>query len=187
MSWLKISTRSRYALRFVVEVAAQDIVRGQLENKGRIYISIREAANRQDISWRYLEQIAPALIAEKILETVRGPSGGFHLARPAAEITVADVLRATENALSPITCVDTPGECDREAKCPTTRFWQGLSSAVGQYLESVTIEDLLQERDSEGSPIFQPLTAPVEPEPKPAATERPRGRPRKGPTPKTDA
>ena len=177
MSWLKISTRSRYALRFVVEVASQDIVRGQFEHKGRIFISIREAANRQDISWRYLEQIAPALISEKILETVRGPARGYRLARPASEITVADVLRATEIALSAITCVDTPGECDRETKCPTTRFWQGLSEAVGQYLESVTIEDLLKERDSDGVPIFQPQR-PVK-----STTKRPRGRPRKKPLP----
>lgn len=181
MSWLKISTRSRYALRFVVEVASQDIVRGQLEHRGRIFISIREAANRQDISWRYLEQVAPALINDKILESVRGPAGGYRLARPANKITVADVLRSTEMALSSITCVDSPGECDRQARCPTTRFWQGLSDAVGQYLESVTIADLLQETDHEGVPIFQPK------QPANVKPKRPRGRPRKNPLPETEA
>ena len=94
---MRVSTRGRYALRFLIDLA---------ERESRGYISLKEVADRQSVSKKYLEQIVPVLNIAGLLKTNRGYRGGYTLARPASEITVADVLEATEGSLMPVPCLD---------------------------------------------------------------------------------
>lgn len=132
---MKVSTRGRYALRFLVDMA-------QREERG--YISLKEIADRQSISKKYLEQIVPILNQAGLLKTNRGSRGGYCLARPPKDITVADVLRATEGGLAPVSCVaGSEPDCDHYEQCTTYDLWKGLSEVVENYLSSVTIADLV--------------------------------------------
>lgn len=125
MSFLKIGTRSRYALRFMIELAEVERAARTDETRRRGYVKLRTVASSQDISWRYLEQIAPALAEAGMVETGRGPLGGYRLLRNPATLTVA---------------------CSRRAGCAATFLWKGLSDVVDKYLQSVTLQDLLDGR-----------------------------------------
>lgn len=134
---MKISTRGRYALRIMLDLAAND-------SGG--YISLKDIAARQGITVKYLEQIMIALRKAGYLKSSRGSGGGYRLARPASDYTVGDILRTTEGNLSPINCLeDDMNMCPRSMACPTLRFWAGLDRVIGEYVDSVTLEDLLRE------------------------------------------
>ncbi|MBQ8828955.1 MAG: RrF2 family transcriptional regulator [Burkholderiaceae bacterium] len=137
---MRVSTRGRYALRFLIDLA---------ERESRGYISLKEVADRQSVSKKYLEQIVPVLNIAGLLKTNRGYRGGYTLARPASEITVADVLEATEGSLMPVPCLDNevPG-CENKRSCTTFSMWEGLGNVVKSYLSGVTIEDLVREERS---------------------------------------
>ena len=140
---MKISTRGRYALRIMLDLAAND-------SGG--YISLKDIAARQGITVKYLEQIMIALRKAGYLKSSRGSGGGYRLARPASGYTVGDILRATEGNLSPINCLeDDMNMCPRSMECPTLRFWAGLDRVIGEYVDSVTLEDLLREDTSDDS------------------------------------
>lgn len=132
---MKISTKGRYALRFLVELA-----------EGNGCVSLKDAAERQDISRKYLEQIVPSLIKAGIIISVRGQQGGYRLAKPADEICVGDILRLTEGDLAPVACLkDSSESCRRSADCPTLPIWTGLYSVINEYLDSITLADILKE------------------------------------------
>ncbi len=132
---MKISTKGRYALRMLLDLA---------ENSGGDYVSLKDIAERQDISKKYLEQIVPMLSKAGILKTTRGNKGGYMLVKSAAEYTVGDVLRATEGSLSPVSCLDySPNECQRAAQCRTLFVWEGLYETTVKYLDSITLQDIL--------------------------------------------
>lgn len=140
---MKISTRGRYALRIMLDLAAND-------SGG--YISLKDIAARQGITVKYLEQIMIALRKAGYLKSSRGSGGGYRLARPASDYTVGDILRATEGNLSPINCLeDDMNMCPRSMACPTLRFWAGLDRVIGEYVDSVTLEDLLREDAADDS------------------------------------
>lgn len=135
---MKISTRGRYAIRFLLDI-------GEREENG--FITLKEIAERQDISRKYLEQIVPILNQAGLLKANRGYKGGYRLGRPAQEITVAEVLRATEGSLVSNPCQEKPsGDCVRMANCPSTKLWQGLEKVVNDYLEGITLADLIKDR-----------------------------------------
>lgn len=135
---MKVSTRGRYAIRFLIDI-------GEREEQG--FITLKEIADRQDISRKYLEQIVPILNQAGLLKANRGYKGGYRLGRPADEITVADVLKATEGALVTNPCLEkASGECVRIANCPSSKLWQGLEKVVNDYLESITLADLIKDR-----------------------------------------
>ena len=135
---MKVSTRGRYALRLMTDVAAHD---------GKGFVSLKDVAERQDISLKYLEQIAGLLAKAGLLQSGRGAQGGYRLTRAPSEYTVGSILRLTEGSLAPVACLsgDT-NHCERCGECPTLGFWTGLYAAVNAYLDSCTLETLLAEQ-----------------------------------------
>ena len=132
---MKISTKGRYALRLLLDLA---------ENQGDGYVALKDAAQRQEISKKYLEQIVPVLSREGFLQASRGFQGGYRLARLPEQYTAAEILRATEGSLEPVACLDqSPELCPRSRDCATLPLWEGLSRVIREYLESVTLQDLL--------------------------------------------
>lgn len=131
---MKISTKGRYALRMLIELAAHP--------EG--YVSLKEISEHQGISKKYLEQIVPMLNKAGILRTNRGNKGGYMLAKPAHECTVGDVLRATEGSLAPVSCLEYEvNDCPRADICATLFVWEGLQKAVTEYLDSITVQDII--------------------------------------------
>ena len=132
---MKISTKGRCALRMLIDLAS---------NHEDGYISLKDIAERQDISKKYLEQIVPMLNKSGILRTNRGNKGGYMLAKAPNELTVGDVLRATEGNLAPVSCLEyEPNTCPRCEDCATLYIWEGLYKAVNEYLDSITIQDII--------------------------------------------
>ena len=137
---MKISTKGRYALRFLLDLA---------EHQQAGYISLNEIAKRQDISKKYLEQIIPIFNKTDVLRANRGSQGGYMLAKSPDKYTVGDILRYTEGSLAPVDCAEQdPIECERSAECVMLPVWQGLSRVINEYLDSITLQDILdQQRD----------------------------------------
>ncbi len=137
---MKISTKGRYALRMLLDLAAQ-------ENNG--YIALKDIASRQNISKKYLEQIVPVLNKSNMLITNRGFQGGYKLAKAPSAYTVGEILRLTEGSLAPVACLDhDPIQCERCNECATLPVWQGLNQVIQEYLDSITLQDILdQERE----------------------------------------
>ena len=132
---MKISTKGRYALRMLLDLAER-------QNEG--YIALKDIAARQNISKKYLEQIVPILNKSYILNTNRGYQGGYKLAKAPSKYTVGEILRLTEGSLSPVSCLDhDPIECERSADCITLPIWQGLKKAICDYLDGITLQDIL--------------------------------------------
>lgn len=133
---MKISTKGRYALRLMIDVAEHD--------DGKTPISLKDIAERQDLSVKYLEQIVGVLSKAGFLHSVRGPQGGYRLTRPADGYTVGDILRLTEGNLAPVVCLE-GGEnrCERCDACATLDFWTGLYATINQYIDRFTLADLV--------------------------------------------
>lgn len=136
---MKISTRGRYALRLMIDIGMND-----KDNPVRI----KDIAQRQDISEKYLEQIVSVLNKAGYVRSSRGPQGGYRLARAPKDYTVGDILTLIEGSLAPVACLDTPvNECPREAFCPTLILWKKIDDAVHGVVDSITLEDLLKWQD----------------------------------------
>ena len=133
---MKISTKGRYALRMLIDLALH-------HEEG--FVSLKDIAERQDISKKYLEQIVPMLNKDGILRTNRGNRGGYQLAKSPADISVGDILRSTEGNLAPVSCLEfVPNECPRKEECATLYIWEGLYKVVNEYLDSITLKDMLE-------------------------------------------
>lgn len=129
-----VSTKGRYALRAVVDIA---------EHSGNSRVSLRSVAERQCISDKYLEAIVKPLVLAGVLVSIRGKNGGYQLAKAPSEITAGDVIRAVEGDVATAPCGEAAGKaCDRKASCRTAQFWLGLEQVVDHYLDSKTIADL---------------------------------------------
>jgi Rrf2 family protein len=114
------------------------------EHQNEGYVALKDIAERQDISKKYLEQIVPMLNKSGILRTNRGNKGGYMLAKAPNELTVGDVLRATEGNLAPVSCLEyEPNTCPRREDCATLYIWEGLYKAVNEYLDSITLQDII--------------------------------------------
>ena len=133
---MMISTKGRYALRVLTDMS---------EHQTEGYIPLKEIANRQEISEKYLESIVKTLVKGGLLTGLRGKGGGYRLAVSPEQCTVGHVLRLTEGALSPVACLE-PGSppCLRMAECRTISMWQGLDKLINDYLDQYTIADLMQ-------------------------------------------
>ena len=135
---MMISTRGRYALRILVDLA---------ENQNEGYITLKEAADRQEISEKYLESIVKDLVKGRFIEGVRGKGGGYRLSRPAEEINVLDVLQSADGTIAPVACLEEgSAPCSRAAVCKTLPLWKGLDRVVSEYLSGYTIRDLAEEK-----------------------------------------
>ena len=133
---MRISTKGRYALRLMLDIA---------EHAKNDPVSIKMIAERQKISDKYLEQIISLLNGAGYVRSVRGPQGGYLLRKKPEEYTVGMILRLTEGTLSPVACVEEDAmPCDRMQECATYKLWKQLDDAICGVVDHVTLEDLLQ-------------------------------------------
>lgn len=130
---MKISTRGRYALRIMTDLAM---------NNDDSFISLKEISSRQQISMKYLEQIISLLNKAGYLDSLRGINGGCKLNRKPSEYRIGDILRIAEGDLTPVFCVH--DDCERKKECKTYNFWKGLDEVITNYVDSKTLEDLLK-------------------------------------------
>ncbi len=130
-----ISTRGRYALRVMIDLA---------ENRNDGYIPMKDVAERQEISLKYLERILPVLSQNRMIEGVHGKGGGYRLTRAPGEYRVGDILRLTEGDLAPVACLAcTAAPCTRTEQCRTHSLWVNLDHLITDYFDSVTLADLM--------------------------------------------
>ena len=130
-----ISTRGRYALRMMADLA---------RHQGEGYVSLKDIAAREGISKKYLEQIIPILNRAAFLQASRGYAGGYRLAKPPRDYTVLDILLTTEGNLAPVACLaGDENTCPRQAACATLFVWQGLQQVQAAYLGGITLQDIL--------------------------------------------
>ncbi len=132
---MKISTKGRYALRLMLDLASND---------SGTPIRLKDVAKRQGISEKYLEQIISILNKAGFVKSVRGPQGGYSLSRTPADYTVGMILRLTEGSLCPVDCAaEENGSCDREDTCVTRMLWKKLDDAISSVVDHVSLEELL--------------------------------------------
>lgn len=132
---MKISTRGRYALRFMIDLAQHD---------SGDFTALKDISERQNISVKYLEQITSLLSKFGLLQSVRGPQGGYKLAKKPEEYTIGEILRITEGNLAPVTCLEPEhNACPRAGSCLTLGVWVGLEKVVNEYLDGKTLKDLV--------------------------------------------
>lgn len=140
---MKISTKGRYALRMLIDLAEH-------QNEG--FIALKDIAERQNISKKYLEQIVPILNKSNMLLTNRGFQGGYKLARKPEQYKLGDILRYTEGDLAPVACLaQSANQCGRCEDCPTLPIWKGLYDVINNYLDGITLQDILDKQQNFGA------------------------------------
>ena len=133
-----VSTKGRYALRVMVDLA---------EHQAAGRIPLKEIAARQGISEKYLENILATLVRANMLSGMRGKGGGYVLTRPPEQYTVGEILRLTEGGLAPVACLEQhPNACPRCGECATLPMWEGLEHVIRNYLDGITLQDLLEQQ-----------------------------------------
>ncbi len=139
---MMVSTKGRYALRIMIDLA---------EHRSEGYVPLKETADRQEISEKYLESILKVLVKNKMLEGLRGKGGGYRLTKSPDQYTAGSILRLTEVSLAPVSCLepDRPA-CPRMAICQTLPMWQGLNKLINDYLDGITLADLMQQTQQRG-------------------------------------
>lgn len=143
---MKISTKGRYALRMLLDLALHS-------SEG--YVALKDIADRQDISKKYLEQIVPLMNKAGLLKTNRGYQGGYMLIKEPKDYTVGEILRVTEGSLAPVACLDHPvNDCSRASSCMTLYIWEGLYKAITEYLDSITLQDIMDRSAETGANDF---------------------------------
>ena len=140
---MKISTKGRYALRLMVDIA-------QYGSSGPV--SLRDAAQRQQLSEKYLEQIVTPLARAGLLRSVRGAGGGYLLTRRPEEYSVGDILRPLEGDLAPVECATDQNFCERCCDCVTVELWQDIHRAVSAVVDGTTLADLLARQAGSAEP-----------------------------------
>jgi Rrf2 family protein len=146
---MKISTKIRYGARAMLELAS---------HYGEGPIELKEIANRENISLKYLEQVINPLRAAGLVKTIRGSKGGYSLAKPPSEICLYDVIETLEGPLNLLECLRDPKACQKVPSCVTRDIWREVSDAISKIFYSVTLEDMVnRKREKEGnhSPMYQ--------------------------------
>ena len=141
VSLMKVSTRTRYGIRAMLQLALQ---------YGQGPLSVREIAEQQGLPEKYLEQLVASLKAGGLVRAVRGASGGYVLAQPPAELTLSDIFRVLEGSLAPVECVEEGEVCPQQAECATRDVWLQLAEAWLEVLEHTTLEDLAENSRQKG-------------------------------------
>ena len=133
---MMISTRGRYALRVMIDLA---------EHNDGGYIAMKAVAERQGVSLKYLEKILPLLVSGGLVEGVHGKGGGYRLTRAPEDYRIREILVLTEGDLAPVACLGTDAEpCSRTAECRTLPLWNELNRRISEYLDSVTLAELMK-------------------------------------------
>lgn len=140
-----ISTRGRYAIRVLIDLA---------ENGTVSYIPMKDVANRQGLSLKYIERIMPALSKNGFVEGIHGKGGGYRLTKPLEDYRIGDILRLTEGDLSPVACLENGAKpCDRAHECRTLPMWTNFHKLVNDYFDSITLADLMNKDMSDNYSI----------------------------------
>lgn len=134
---MKISTKGRYALRLMLDLAQQPPTE---------YVSIKSVATRQGISEKYLEQIIKMLSKGGLVESTRGKSGGYRLTRTPESYTVGEILRVTEGSLAPVSCLEEEHHCENCNDCVTYEIWQNVLDAINEVVDSITLSYLVEKQ-----------------------------------------
>ncbi|MCR5461517.1 MAG: Rrf2 family transcriptional regulator [bacterium] len=130
-----ISTKGRYALRLMIDIAIY-------EEKG--YVSLKDSSSREDLSIKYLEQVASILTRAGLILSFRGNNGGYKLSRNPKDYKIGEILRAAEGSLAPVACLECSNNyCNRKDKCTTIDFWDGFNKVINDYVDNITLEDLV--------------------------------------------
>lgn len=131
---MMISTKGRYAFRFMLDLA---------QHKTDGYISLKEVAERQNISMKYLEAITSRLTKAELITAHHGKNGGYMLSRSPADISAGEILKCAEGDLAPVSCTGSESGCDNMTECLTYPLWKNLDDRIYAYLDSVSLEDVL--------------------------------------------
>ena len=132
---MTISTKRRYALRLMLDIALND---------AKTPVRIKDIAERQQISDKYLEQIVSSLNKAGFVKSLRGPQGGYRLTKKPEEYTVGMILRLIEGSLAPVACLDDDiNNCTRADRCPTLILWEKLYDAISEVVDNITLADLI--------------------------------------------
>ncbi|MBQ8827591.1 MAG: Rrf2 family transcriptional regulator [Clostridia bacterium] len=132
---MMISTRGRYALRVLIDLA---------EHNDGTYIPMKDVAKRQELPLKYLERILPVLTKNKLIIGLHGKGGGYRLSRTPEKYTVGEILRLTEGNLAPVSCLECDAEpCKRAAECKTLKLWTKFFEITNDYFDGITIADLM--------------------------------------------
>lgn len=138
---MMISTRGRYALRALIDLA---------EHFNDSYIPMKEIAERQGISLKYLERFVPALSKSGFIEGVHGKGGGYRLTRKPEEYTVGEILRVVEGDLAPVACLECgAAPCERVEQCRTISMWKKLQGMIDDFFDGITLRDLMNDTSGE--------------------------------------
>lgn len=136
---MMISTRGRYVLRVLADLA---------EHSNGAFIPMKDIADRQELSLKYIEKIMPVLTKAKMVDGLHGKGGGYRLNRPPEEYKVGDILRLTEGTLAPVQCLETGHTlCERAARCRTLPMWEKFNKLTNDFFDSVTLADLITPQD----------------------------------------
>ena len=142
---MRVSTKGRYAVRVIIDMA---------ENGETEFHPLHNLAERQGLSEKYLEAILGVLVKNNVLEGARGKGGGYKLAKPAAELTVWEILNVIETSMGPVECVDNgKSGCDRADICPTLPMWKTLEGIIHDYFSGITIEQLARKISKNARPL----------------------------------
>lgn len=140
---MRISTKGRYAVRLMLDIA---------ENASVEPVRLKDTAERQGISVKYLEQIISLLVRAGYVKSIRGPQGGYRLSKDPKEYTIGMILRQVEGCMAPVACLaDEVNECERLSECVTVRIWKELNDAINGVLEKYTIRDLMDWQEEKGN------------------------------------
>ena len=132
---MRLSTRTRYGTRAMLDLAI---------HQGEGPVNVREIAERQDVSRRYLEQLMLPLASRGLVRAVRGRSGGFVLAKAPSQIILAEIVEALEGPIDLVECARDPGLCYRSSLCTTREIWEELSQSITDHLSRITLEEMAQ-------------------------------------------
>ncbi len=131
-----ISTKGRYAIRVLLDLA---------EHRNGSYIPMKEVAERQEISLKYLEKIIPALVQNGLVKGIHGKGGGYMLTRDPEDYTIGEILKLTEGELTAVACLSENAEpCHRAAECKTLDMWKKFNQTVNDYFDNIKLSDLMQ-------------------------------------------
>lgn len=134
---MMVSTKGRYALRVMVELAAHNLEE---------FVPLKEIAEHQEISEKYLEAIMKSLVKEGLVMGLRGKGGGYRLSKPPSQYTVGSILKVTEGSLAPVACLEeNAGPCPRAERCVTYPMWKRLGQLIDDFFEGITLEQLAEE------------------------------------------
>lgn len=138
---MKLSTRGRYGVRALLDLALQ---------QGEGLVLLKDIARRQEVSLPYLEHLITPLIAAGMVKSTRGARGGVSLLKPPSEIKLSEVVQLLEGSIAPVDCVNNPALCHRSTFCVTRDIWVEMKEAMSQVLDSTTLQDLVERQRQKG-------------------------------------